>query len=874
MPRLNIYPLFCAWICAAGRVGAMAGGRGGRWLGGWLAVWSLAAGLSAAEVRHDFRVQAGDAVQTLRIFSLQSGEQIVYPIEDVREVRTRSVRGKLTAREALEAMLAGTKLMALVDEASGALAIRRREPAERVAAVEEREARERPRWRWQRRAQEAAEEGEVVVLSPFDVRSRADTGYRAENAVSATRLARPIGELPMSVTAFTEEFIADQKAYDLYDVVKWAPGVHQDNLSPQGWARYNIRGFTSAAIQRNGFASFRFIDTTNIARVEVVKGPASLLYGQINPGGVINYITKKPEARPALRVSASLGDFGYDRQMLDATGPVPGTNGRLLYRGIAMVEDIQRFQTGMRGRKSVLAPSLTWQMTERAALTIDYERFERKEDMLTGGVVLAYVNNVGTVPYRGLPWDFSYAGEGDYQDFVSDALSAEFTTRLGERANLRATFLDAVWDMEWRASGQGGTGLIAQSFIDAFYPASAGLTPADAMYRRNRWEHQWGSERSAAVDLAAQFGGEAVTFDVVLGHKRTFDSRWRGIQKNNPNVADSPFYLKPWDLRNPATWDRRVPFGVDALVLTSDAESASNSSSWFAVVSAKAFDDRLHVLAGYARHALHNEPTRNYVTNTQTLPSDRAANVPQAGAMLEVAKGVSAFVSYSESFLANTSMLRVNNVRSVPASPSVGKGGEAGVKLDLLGGKLSGTLSAYRVRASPTGIVTVTTGVDADGTTLFTDVQGGAQRSDGFEVDLGWAPAPGLKLIAGFSRCDAVYARHPSNPALNGTPLVAAPDRTFSLWGKYVVPAGPLRRFTFAGGVNYVGSLAYVGNNPSVRTGPYATVDVTVGYRFRVAGQEWEADVTVKNVGDERYYASQSSWGFPRHLFLSVGTRF
>lgn len=837
---------------------------------------SLVAASSAAEERREFWVPAGEAVQTLRVFSQQSGEQIVYPIEEVRGFRTRSVRGKLTPREALDAMLAGTELVALVDQASGAVAIKRRTAVERAAPATERATRAGPRWRWQRRAQETSggAEDDVVVLSPFDVRSGADAGYRAENSVSATRLARPIGELPMSVMAFTEEFIADQKAYDLYDIVKWAPGVHQDNVSPQGWVRYNIRGFNSAAVQRNGFASFRFIDTTNIARVEVVKGPASLLYGQINPGGVINYITKKPEAKPALRASASVGDFGYDRQMLDATGPVPGTNGRLLYRGVVMTEDIQRFQTSLRGRKLVLAPSLTWKIAEGAALTVDYEHFARKEDLLTGGVVLAYVNGVGTVPYAGLPWDFSYAGEGDYQDFVSDALTAELTTRLGEHADLRATFMDATWDMEWRASGQGGTGLIAQSFIDAFYPASAELRSADAMYRRNRWEHQWGAERSGAVDIAAQFHPGPVTLDVVLGYKRNFLSRWRGIQKNNPNTADSPFYLKPWDLRNPATWDRRVPFGIDALVLASDADGGSDSSSWFGVVSTTALRERLHVLAGYARHTLHNDPARNFLTNTETEPSDRAANVPQAGALFKVAEGWSAFASYSESFLANPSLLRVNNVRAVPAAASVGKGREAGLKLDLLGGKLSGTLSAYRVTASPTGIVTVTTGVGADGTTLFTDVQGGSQRSDGFEFDLLWSPVAGLKLMAGFSRCDAVYARHPNNAALNGTPLVAAPDRTFSLWGKYVVPAGPLRRFTLAGGMNYVGSFAYVGNNPSVRTAPYTTVDLTVGYRFVLAGQEWEADVTVKNVADERYYVSSSSWGFPRHMFISVGTRF
>lgn len=828
----------------------------------------------AASQPRIFDVPAGDAAQSLRTFSHQSGVQILYPAEQVRGLQTRAVQGNFEPRDALDTMLATTGWIVVQDEASGALLIKRAGPEPAASQAPRPLAPDNPRPVFPAASRKPGQGDEIVVLSPFEVLSDSDLGYRAANSVSATRIALPIRQLPMTVSAFTEAFIEDQKAYDLYDIVKWAPGVHQDNVSPQGWVRYNIRGFTSAAVQRNGFGSFRFIDTTNIARVEVVKGPASLLYGQINPGGVINYITKRPEARPRVQVTASAGDRGYTRAVVDATGPVPGTRGKLLYRAIAMSEDIQQFQVLAHGKKHLFAPSLTFNFSDHTMLTVDFEHFERLEDMLTGGVILIYDDGIPTVPYPRLPWDFSYAGAGDFQDFISDAFSAEFTTRIGERLNLRATYLDAYWDMEWRATGQGGTGLLPQPFIDHYYPPGAGLTSAHAMYRRNRWEHQWGGERTAQIDALSRFEIGGVQLTALAGYKRNFDTRLRGVQKNNPNVAGSPFYLKPWDLRNPLTWDRAVPFGLESLVLAANARSSSDGSSLFGVITATALDERLRLLGGYARHELHNDPTYNFVAGTMTSATHRAADVPQAGALLELTKGLGAFISYSESFLANTNMLRVNNVPTTPASPSLGRGWEAGLKLDLLDGRFSGTISAYRVQARPTGIVTVTSGVDSSGTTLFTDIQGGSQLSQGFELDLLFAPIDALQVMVGFSRCDAVYERHPTNAAFDGTPLVATPDRTFSLWGKYIFQSGPLHGFTLAGGFSYVGDMAYVSNNPLVRTASYATIDLTLGYRFQIFGRKCTADLAIKNLTDERYYASSSSWGFPRHAMLSLSTRF
>ncbi|WP_334319269.1 TonB-dependent siderophore receptor [Termitidicoccus mucosus] len=716
---------------------------------------------------------------------------------------------------------------------------------------------------------------EVIQLSEFQVVSSADEGYKAANAVSATRVAVAIKDIPMNLTAFTRDFIEDRHAYDLYDIIKYAPGVNQDNVSPTGWARYNMRGFTSASVQRNGFGSFRFIDVSNIERVEIIKGPSSLLYGQINPGGVINYITKRPQDEAAVGLSASVGTDNYGRVMLDATGPVPGTNGKLLYRAVGMGEEIQRFVDVASGYKTLFAPSFTWKITPGIALTVEYERFHRHDKNTPSGVVVLFANGNGTTPYPGLPEDFSFAGDGDYFDFTSDAFTADLTARLLDHFTLRAIYGWNQYDQEWRASGQGGTGLIAQDIVDYFYGAGV-VSNADAMYRRNRKEIQRGSESVGQIELAGNFEVSGVRLRPLVGYKKTFYGKYHGWQWTNPTGITSPYYIRPWNMRDPSTWDRSVPFGTDVLAPTTDNTTRSDNSSFYGVLVASLFDERLQLLGGVSRYDVHNEPNYNHLADEQTSDAaDRHHTVWQGGVLYKITNEFSVFASYSESFVANSTLLQVKNVPTAPAEPSIGEGWEAGVKLDLLEGRISGTLSWYYLTVSPTGVITITDGVDPDtGNTFFTDIQGGEQRSRGVEADILFTITPGLQLYTAYGYTDAVYTEHPSNPDLDGTRLVATPKHTFRAWGKYTLQNGPARGFYFGGGVNYTGNQSHQAANPVIITGGYTTIDLVAGYPLRIGGRTWRAELSVKNVTDKFYYASASSISHPRHGILTISTKF
>src|SRR4051794_12843118 len=163
---------------------------------------------------------------------------------------------------------------------------------------------------------------EVVKLSEFQVSTSSDKGYRAGNSVSATRIDTPIKDLPFAISAFTQQFIADVGARDLYDVVQYAPSVTSSGREfNAGNAVYTIRGFDQAP-QHNGFVGEGYIDTVSVERVEVVKGPSSVLYGQVAPGGTVNYITKRPAAKPFAVWNAQVGTQDFWRTTLDLNQPV------------------------------------------------------------------------------------------------------------------------------------------------------------------------------------------------------------------------------------------------------------------------------------------------------------------------------------------------------------------------------------------------------------------------------------------------------------------------------------------------------------------------------------------------------------------------
>jgi iron complex outermembrane receptor protein len=322
----------------------------------------------------------------------------------------------------------------------------------------------------------------TVELPSFSVTTTQDKGYLAANSVSATRINTPIADLPFSVSAFTQQFIEDTGATDLYDIVKYAAGVTSGAKEfNAGEDSFTIRGFQQSP-ERNGFneggGGNVYVDPVNIERVEVVKGPSALLYGQVAPGGTVNYITKTPQDGYFVTLNAGFGSDEYYRGTIDANVPIiPGV---LLFRFNGAYENGFQFENiTNRSETTVLSPSLTWNIFKNLTLKLNYQSFYRYEDpaavyppnmdVATPASVVASLKGPAYGPspsaaltslvgvdaaanykdaadlgfagsYPGLPNNFDYDNVTDWRKTDLEDVNAELDATIGEHWLARANF--------------------------------------------------------------------------------------------------------------------------------------------------------------------------------------------------------------------------------------------------------------------------------------------------------------------------------------------------------------------------------------------------------------------------------------------------
>lgn len=353
------------------------------------------------------------------------------------------------------------------------------------------------------------EEGAPVILSPFEVQASSDRGYVAGNAVSATRIATVINDLPFSVNAITPQFIADTGAENLMDIVSQSAGVKSGvSATTQGNAVFSVRGFVQAP-QRNGFSSNQlvsnYVDASVIERVEVVKGPASLLYGAIAPGGTVNYITKTAEVKPFTEMRFSIGSYNLSDVTLDINQPlVPD---KVLFRFITSYTNGEQYYQYTHSHSTVIYPNIKWIITPNLSLTVDYQGFQQRQDapavylpntvIATPASIVKSLYDVGhpgaksllanqtgpavaegvsdssdpgfILPFPGLPKNFNYADINDVKSDNLKTFNAQLDAKLGDHWSGRIHFGEDIDHSSYNQTGH----------------AAAYIAPPDSMIYSN-----------------------------------------------------------------------------------------------------------------------------------------------------------------------------------------------------------------------------------------------------------------------------------------------------------------------------------------------------------------------------------------------------
>ncbi len=750
---------------------------------------------------------------------------------------------------------------------------------------------------------------ETVTLSPFEVTSERGTGYRATNSISATRLDTPLQDVPVNIQVVTRDFLQDTLSFRIEDALQYQAGV---SLSQQDREQgiFNVRGFTNNRVKRNGFTTYYVHDLGNTERVEVVKGPSSLLYGEMDPGGVINYITRRPGPVARHSLNLTVGSYDHYRATLESSGPV---GERVRYGLTASLLDDERWTDDWGVKQHSLNGTIQWSPWRGANLTVEGTTLRRREDLRSQVFIYNKANYeawlqlpeaqriaIAMVPGTDQPSEFvqvNAAGTGlihsgrrpfwtDVADFLPrqwntaqgdldsdmDELAVSFETPLGDRHNLRSILRYTETSLLWSSPAGGNSRL--------------GVSRDGLRGGANSSRLQQNEDLFAQIDLTGNYRLTFGTLRWVAGWER-MDAEFRGTtwQRQLGATGVPWIYFDPVLARPLTVNEIGGPGGTSPLFparplgdafgrIQSDDGQQNDVSSFYGIVQASLLRERLFLMGGLRREQSQTEDSiwvGNFVAQNPVLVIDNpedTATVPQAGASVKVFPGVNVFASYSESFRPQRGVGRDINGNNFKKPPQRGEGLDVGIKVGTEDGRFSGTISYFDItvtdimgRATPPG-----------GGTQYDIVIDGRQV-DGWEFDGVWQEG-GNQLILSYAKLSGEGLGSGA-----GQPIANMPEERFAVWNKYEFTQGRLRGAFIAGGYNYTSARSISsGLGPAdIRDGSYGLWDAALGYTTKLGGREVEFRLNVKNIFDEEYImggALSGYWGDPRLVFFSSRINF
>ncbi|MGH8613723.1 MAG: TonB-dependent siderophore receptor, partial [Gammaproteobacteria bacterium] len=214
---------------------------------------------------------------------------------------------------------------------------------------------------------ESKTDKEVVTLPEMTVTAKpgAETGYRVPTAAVTSKTDTPVFDSPFSLQVVPEQVFKDQRSTTIKDALENVSGVRSHSNDVEGYV-YNIRGFQVLNVFRNSlllsFAIPTVYETANLERIEVLKGPGSILFGRIDPGGVINMVTKRPLDVPYYSLEQEIGSYEHYRTIWDATGPLT-EDAAFSYRLSGAYQNSDSFRDFQEQERFFIAPAFLWRPT-------------------------------------------------------------------------------------------------------------------------------------------------------------------------------------------------------------------------------------------------------------------------------------------------------------------------------------------------------------------------------------------------------------------------------------------------------------------------------------------------------------------------------
>ncbi|MBI5768052.1 MAG: TonB-dependent receptor [Verrucomicrobia bacterium] len=689
----------------------------------------------------------------------------------------------------------------------------------------------------------AAPDSEIVQLPAFSISSEKDTGYMGKSALSSTRIAVDLSELPQSVKVLNNSFLKAVNPFMLTDILNYTGGAQNGQLN---WTpgRLNIRGYTGDGDYNDSFSpsAGSAVDSAIYERFEVIKGPSAIfLATDGTPGGVVNKLTKSPLSTRSTTLRLQVGLFDANRVDLDTTGAFT-KDGKFLYRLVAAQQYSDGYYDNTYMHRLTIMPALSYQFSPDTKFELKALYVDTDWPSYNGLAIDPRTRQMFDVPYtRSQSEDKPYNWRTD----AVQRLWAKYTSRLNDHAVIHLAGMNA-WNAPSRVESVAPTW---NEGLRAFPANLVNYKPGDLIPRSTTADNQISRYRSLQADVNFNFATGPAKHNLLIGGE----------------ARESTFKLQAFAGTSSA-WD---PFKITTPTVTvnyaapvAQTVNYTGNGRVFVLDTAKLFNDRLVLSYGLSRSRA-NSYTFNELTRLYT-PAEFSVNknLKQYGAVFKVVPGVNAFVGYNENFALNGVGL-VNGVTGA-LPPKEGKQWELGLKNELLNKKLNVTVSYFDIKQTNNTVPSFP--LDP----LNPNVLVPGVISRGFDGDASWQFSSNLYLMGSFAwyepksvlgpAVNGIYVQPYYGRAVTGSiPVANTAKRTSSLFALYRFTHGSLKGLDVGLGYNYLSRRAITDGPNQVMLGYVdgrLLLNSSITYKY---SQHLTYTLNLDNLTNEKYIYSVRS---------------
>lgn len=775
-----------------------------------------------------FNIPAQPLVDALNAFIAASDWQVGFPAGMAKDIRSSVIHGRYTPQQALQQLLTGSGL-------------RYRLTGANTATLENAP---------QSQADTPVLKAMTVVGETVkDVDDPYNEDYHISNSSTATKTDTPIMDTPVSIQVVPRAVMSDQKTARITDALENVSGVRAQSSLGTGTG-FIIRGFRNPLIYRNGLMAvpnaFRSeFDTANLESVEVLKGPASVLFGRSEPGGLINVTTKKPLDIPYYSLEQRFGSYDLYRTEWDASGPVTDDKS-LLYRFTGSYQNNESFRDFVSNDRILIAPSLTWRLTDATDFTVNVEGVDQDYQADYGIPV------VGNRPAN-IPLNRSVGG--DPNDPIDSISKVQLGTELNHRFN-------DDWAIHNRFLASWGDS--RETFLNPAPAFGNALNEATGILQRNVFAQRYDSEAyTTNLDLTGKFQFAGTKHDILLG----FDYLRSFTQYNIQGFFNTANPALAIDIYNPGP-----SYGIDpsvfsnAILAIEQTQTGRNFSTykdeWYGAYFQDHITlwDKLHIMGGgrydwietgRGRGGSFSESDNALENSTPSVIRKDEGFNPRVGILYQPWQWLGVYGNWTTSLAANNGISSNNQ----PFKPQIGEQFEAGIKTAFFDQRLLTTLAYYHLTRDNLLTPDLTTPDPNDSAAI------GQQRSQGIELDIIGHLNDNLSIISSYAFTDARITK--DNRTLNGVlngyegkRLNNVPEHSGSLWLKYDVNGFDAQEGWSVGLGGVLASKREGDVENTFQLPGYVRMDAFAAYKLKVGPTRVTTSFNIRNLLDKEYFES------------------